>query len=397
MKPLLSIAIATKNRVSYCIKTIETILGFKNYDFELVIQDNTDTFELGEYIKNNISDSRLKYNYTPPPFSSIANFNAVLDLCSGEYVCLLGDDDGIIESIFDVVQWANNEKIDSVCPRLFVNYIWPNDSTNGRLVIPNSSEEIWYNHPKDNLQDLVDDGILLYTKFNLPKLYHGIIKKSCLDQIKDHTGYYLGGLSPDIYASIALSAVVKKNVIIDFPITIAGACPKSTTVDNIKGKHSGDLKNAPHLRDKPDYIWDEFVPEYYSVQTIWADSALHSLKEFEIEVDLKRLNRLKILAGAINDNKSFKEYFTKKTLENLNMKKADLGFGLKLNYYRLLLFLSNNLKRVKNIIPSGKMVKAKRIYNVIDIFECSKICNEIYGRHDVKAILSNFKGNSRKI
>lgn len=396
MKPLLSIAIATKNRVFYCIKTIEAILNVDNDNFELVIQDNTDNMELSDYIKNNISDVRLKYNYTPPPFSSIDNFNAVLDLCSGEYVCLLGDDDGIINSIFDVVEWANNKKIDSVCPRLFVNYIWPNTLSSGRLVIPNSSKEIWYNNPKNNIQSLVDDGILQYTKFNLPKLYHGVVKKSCLDQIKDKTGFYLGGLSPDIYASVALSAIVEKNVIIDFPITIAGACPKSTTIDNIEGKHSGDLKNAPHFRDKSDYIWDELVPKYYSVQTIWADSALHSIKESKIIVNLKRLNRIKILAGAINDNKKFKKYFIEKTLDNLGIKKADLKFKLKLNYYRLVLIFKSNLKRIKNIFPSGEMVKTRRIYNVKDIFECTHICNDIFASQDIKSVLSNFSDDSQK-
>lgn len=397
MKPLLSIAIATKNRVPYCIKTIETILGFENKNFELVIQDNTDNLELHDYIKSNISDTRLKYNYTPPPFSSIDNFNAVLELCSGEYVCLLGDDDGILKSIFDVAEWASKENVDSVCPRLFINYIWPNDSSNGRLVIPNSSADVWRNYPENNLQDLVDDGVLLYTKFNLPKLYHGIVKKSCLDQIKNKTGYFLGGLSPDIYASVALSAIVEKNIILDFPITIAGACPKSGTIDNIEGKHSGHISNAPHLRNKPDYVWDELVPQYYSVQTIWADSAFHSFKESEIDVDLERLNRIKMLAGAINDNKKFKKYFTEETLENLKIERESLAFRLKLNYYRLVLMVNYNIKRIKNAIPTGKMVKAKRIYDVKDIVECSKLCNDIYSGYNVKSILNNFKDNLKKI
>lgn len=83
-KPMLSIMIATKNRIPYCIHVIETILKFPDQDFELVIQDNSDTLELKEYC-DVITDKRFKYNYTPPPFSSIDNFNKVISLSKGQY------------------------------------------------------------------------------------------------------------------------------------------------------------------------------------------------------------------------------------------------------------------------------------------------------------------------
>ena len=58
MRPILSIIIATKNRILYCINVIETILKFDNSDFELVIQDNSDTLELHDYVQHKISDKR---------------------------------------------------------------------------------------------------------------------------------------------------------------------------------------------------------------------------------------------------------------------------------------------------------------------------------------------------
>ena len=50
--PLLSILIATKNRIPYCIQVIETILEFPDQDFELIIQDNSDSNELSDYAKH---------------------------------------------------------------------------------------------------------------------------------------------------------------------------------------------------------------------------------------------------------------------------------------------------------------------------------------------------------
>lgn len=379
--PLLSIAIASKNREKYCIQVIETILKYKE-DFELVIQDNSDSQYLKDYVEKNFNDSRLIYNYTPPPFSSIDNFNAVLELCSGKYVCLIGDDDGILSNIFDVVKWANINNYDSVLPKKFINYIWPSDSSNGRLLIRHNSYKIEKNIPLQNIQALINDGVILYTKFNLPKLYHGIIKRECLNKLKEKTGYYLGGLSPDIYASVALSSVVQNQFVVDFPISIAGACPKSTTVDNIKGGHSGKLENAPHLRSKPDYQWEKLVPKFYSVQTIWADSGIKAIKEHKIHVDLDRLNRLKIYAAALNDSLDFKDTFKVETLKVLNQKSFALNQNFKIIYYRILLFLSNILKRIPNLFPKNPLFKNYKFSAVKNIEEATKISNEIIGNFE---------------
>jgi glycosyltransferase involved in cell wall biosynthesis len=393
MKPLLSIAIATKNRVQYCIQAIETILNYKYDNFELIIQDNTDNIELEEYIKNNFSDSRLVYRYTPPPFSSIDNFNAVLELCKGKYVCLLGDDDGVTENLFKIVEWADKNNVDSICPTEFVHYIWPNNTTNGKMVVPYSTHTVWENKPMDNLQDLIEDGVVQYMKFNLPKLYHGVIKKSCLDEMKSKNGYYLGGLSPDIYACIALSSIVKKHIVVDSPMTIAGACPKSTTIDNTTGKHSGKIEDAPHFRSRENYVWDSGVPRFYSVETIWAESAIKAIKEFNIHVDLTRLNLTKILASAVNTTPSYEELFKEETFKITNRKENMIT----LNSYKLSLFVETYTKKIINRIPRKYFFKHYRFTDVQNIKEAEKIANSILNKTTVLNNLQLYRKDLRKI
>src|SRR5690606_19449563 len=91
-------------------------------------------------------------------------------------------------------------------------------------------------------------------------------------------GNYYGALSPDIFSVVSLSLIVTKHAVLDYPVSIAGVCATSTTSDQIKGKHSGDLKDMPHLKNRKEpYIWDKLVPEIYSVPTTWADSGLNAL------------------------------------------------------------------------------------------------------------------------
>ena len=68
-------------------------------------------------------------------------------------------------------------------------------------------------------------------------------------------------------------------VSIDYPLTLPGACRKSGSVASTMGTHTGNLKDAPHFLHRGDYEWDELVPRYYCVPTIWADSARVALRD----------------------------------------------------------------------------------------------------------------------
>lgn len=390
MKPLLSIIIATKNRVPYCINTIETILSFSDNDFELIVQDNTDNLELCDFVNLNISDQRLIYNYTPPPFSSIDNFNAALELASGEYVCLIGDDDGICSTIFDVVKWAKANDVDSICPKVFVDYYWPgafNPNSIGYLTIPFFSKNIYRKDPQKEIQHLIADGIINYMRFNLPKFYHGLVKKSCFEEIKAKNGFFIGGLSPDIYSAVSLSNIVKKHIILDFPITIAGACRVSTTVAGFTGGHSGKLKEAPHFRDRGNYVWDKQIPKYYSVTTIWAESALKAIHDNTILVDLDKLNLSRILAKSILDTPNNYKLFYAETSKITEKK---LQFNLKLIYQIIRLFIHSYSGKVINKIKSKTFLKQSHFTDINNIGEASIKTNRILSHFNAKKILHDY-------
>lgn len=397
MQPLLSIVIATKNRVPYCINTIETILAYKQNNFQLVIQDNTDNLDLKEYVESRISDVRLVYNYTPPPFSSIDNFNAGLELASGEYVCLIGDDDGICSTIFDTVKWAKLNSIDSVCPRVFVDYYWPGafySESEGYLTMPHFSSKIWMKDPKEEIQNLVNDGIINYMQFNFPKFYHGLIKKSCFEEIKSKNGFYIGGLSPDIYSAVSLSNIVKKHIVINFPLTIAGACNASTTVSGLNGGHSGKLNDAPHFRDRGNYIWDKQIPTFYSVPTIWAESALKAIHDNEIAVNLEKLNVAKILAKSIIDSPIHLKLFLS---ESLKIASNRTYFFLKFIFQITILFLKIYFFKVFNKIKNKFFTTVVSYANIIDIKGATNKSNIILADLDLNEILNKFNSENFKI
>ena len=291
-KPILSILIPTKNREEFSFNVIQHILKIKDDRFQLIVHDNSDVNKLEYLLADNFKDSRLKYFYSNEILSFVENFSLGISKCDGEYITIIGDDDGINPLIIDIASWASNNGIEAITPTLPLIYYWPESgidfkNDHGRLTILNITCNAKFYNAEQELIKLLKNGCQNYLSYNLAKVYHGMIKKSILDEIKSKAGNYIGGLSPDIYLSVAASVLVKNVLIIDYPLTISGICKKSGSADSATGKHTGILENAPHFKGHINYMWSNKVPRFYSVETIWGDSALAALN------DLKKFNLIK--------------------------------------------------------------------------------------------------------
>jgi len=377
--PLLSILIPTKNRQEFTIQVINNILKTKDDRFELIIQDNSETDKLGDLISNQLKDSRLKYFYTSEVLSFVANFSSGITECRGEYITIIGDDDSLNPVIFDVVAWASKKGIEAITPALSLVYFWPNSGVsaineNGRLSITEFTSEVKFIDPAREVLKLLKNGCQNYLSYNLAKVYHGIIKRSVLLNIKDRTGKYIGGLSPDIYLSIAASLLVKKVLIIDYPLTISGICNQSGSADSATGKHTGKLENAPHFRGHANYEWSTKVPPFYSVETIWGDSALSPLKDLKQYKLMSYFNIDVISAFCMNSYPQYNNEIINNLAKNLKLsKKSFLITHNILNGY-LKGPIITKVRAIKNQIFNKK--NSKIFNNIQDIDKATEIVHE---------------------
>jgi hypothetical protein len=301
--PLLSVVIPTRNRQHYCIAAIENILSFNHPALELCIHDNSDDDTITRHIEQRPADSRLKYIRIPERINSVFNMNHAMAMATGKYVCMIGDDDTILPGIFDMVGWMEREEIDSVTPKI-VDYYWPGayrNESDGTLFIPPFSGDRRQIAVRPRLEQLFRNGIVLYMNYLLPRVYHGVVLRDRMEEIRRRTGHYFGGLSPDIYSTVALSSIVKNHYAIDAPLTIAGACVNSASAESIRGQHKGELHTAPHLILRGVYNWNPLVPAYFSGSMLWAESALKAAGEMGIEG--LRFNRSRLAAFALLDDR----------------------------------------------------------------------------------------------
>ena len=275
---LLSIVIPTHNRFRYASHAIGNVLSIQSDEMEMIVHDTSDDDELESWICSNVSDPRLTYRHVKPPLSMTENHNAAVSLASGDYICLIGDDDGVNPEIMESARWAKELGLDALTPVISATYSWGDFST--RLLGDRHARKLYigvisgkYRFERvDNALDRCLKNACQGTD-GLPKIYHGIVRRTCLQDVYAKTGAFFFGVSPDVSGAIALAPHVKKFCVIDYPLTIPGASGGSNTGRSALNQHKGSLDDDPHMKPFKNVNWPDLVPRFFSVQTVWAGGA----------------------------------------------------------------------------------------------------------------------------
>ena len=100
---ILSVIVPTKNRAKYANKTVRQILQVCGKDVEIVVQDNSTDDILEKMLADIKRLENLKYNHIYELLSFVDNFDQALQLATGEYVIMVGDDDGVTTGLLKTV------------------------------------------------------------------------------------------------------------------------------------------------------------------------------------------------------------------------------------------------------------------------------------------------------
>lgn len=344
-RPVLSIVIPTRNRAPYAMSAIESILTISDPRLELVIQDNGDELDLGRWILARPHDPRLRYNHTATPLSFIHNFDTAAGLATGEYLCFIGDDDGVNPEIVAAAEWASAEQLDALVIKPSSHYLWRGSGiastlftevTGGSLTIGDFTGAVTMTDVEMEVRGLLRHGGLYYLDRGVPKLYHGLVHRRCLEAVHRRTGAYFGGLSPDTYAALAIACVAKRVAVIDYPLTLPGSSPVSGAIlEGAAKRHSKLLSDAPHLRHRGEYHWSALVPRVYTVESLWVDSSLAALRDMGREDLIAELDLPWLAALSIGANKGVTWPVVRDMIGGLRVLQRSVIVGIALLVWRL--------------------------------------------------------------
>lgn len=91
--PRVSVVVPTYNSVAFIDATMQSILAQTFTDFELVVSDHSSTDGTWEALQRYTADPRVRMSRLGSSGGMLANFNAVTDLATGEFIKLVCGDD----------------------------------------------------------------------------------------------------------------------------------------------------------------------------------------------------------------------------------------------------------------------------------------------------------------
>lgn len=312
-KILLSVVIPTKNRYSTLFPVLSSLCKYiGDSEIEFIIQDNSDdNSPFLDFLVGNEDDVRIKYEYIKnEKFSIKENTERAIERINGKFSIFIGDDDLISPYILNFVRKMDQEGVK--CLIYDPGYYWWDTVKFVKIDYFHRKKAFWYYDANKEFTRKESEREIDFTLkngavniFGLPRFYHGIVETNILKRIRNRTGNYLNGSSPDMAFAMSLALEMKDYYHVKYPISIYGASKNSGGGWSAEKKHNGKIEEQKHLPSNILDIWDKNIPKIWSEHTIYAETASEILK---IYGDKRKVNYTSLYATMLAIDFNLKDY-----------------------------------------------------------------------------------------
>lgn len=385
MSYLVSVVVPTKNRYFYLKYLINLLDSFKLNELELVIQDNSDNnTEILEFLKQ-INNANIKYFYSNEKLSMSGNSDLAVLHSTGEYVCFIGDDDGVCRNIVDCVKWMKENDIDSLRTP-WTAYRWGDynklrqrNGLSGTLLYKNPESSYKLVDPLKELKKSLRKGF--QSLENMPLLYNGIVRREILEKVFSVGDTYFPGGSPDISNSVSMCFFTEKHAIAEIPVIIAGNSKMTGGgIYKRKGRIS-QLEDVGFISQSVIDNWEQNIPKIWAGRFAWPESGIKALRYVNHEELIDSLNFNYMFAGtAIYYNQLSKicfKYAPNKILFFYYLFYIYTTIGMRVSKNKILSLFSPNR-------AIGMLIKK----NIIDIVEAEQFLFNVIKEKSFKNIIN---------
>lgn len=374
-KVSISIVLPTHNRNSLVKDALFTILQQKTASVEVIVFDNYSDTPLCDSLHEYIGDINV---YRSDRFLSVTeSWNAAINFATGDYVILLGDDDGLLPSAVKyisniILNYSFPDMIYAPIVQFFHPSVAPWKPEGYVTLVKNGSffENLCSPRflPRSEAESLVEGSLVFQRSFSF-NMQAMIFRRKFLDQLRVNGSIFQTPF-PDYYLANLAFYTANKLLIINRPFAIQGVSRPSfgyTLFNDLESKGE-QLLNNPPLENYDDKVllYNILPGSGYNTNyliTMYFLSKKINCKNF-ISVDFKKYRMIQI-SLLIKKFKSFNNIM--KTIKNSN---KNFNFTLKELFTIYLTTINLNLRIYKKII-SIILIRMENVtkYNakVIDI------------------------------
>lgn len=215
-----SVVIPTRERAETLRYALQTCLDQQFDDYEVIVSDNFSS-PATRAVVDEAATPRVRYVRTPRPLAMSSNWDFGLAHARGEYVLLIGDDDGLLPHALAELDRLTRDHPGRVIRWEPVYYTWPS------FALPQFANYLRVpllrglsEHDGLRRVQAVAGFCLPYSA--LPMFYNAVVPRGVIERLKARTGRVFPHPIPDVYSGFAVAAVAGSYLSSDLPMTVAG-------------------------------------------------------------------------------------------------------------------------------------------------------------------------------
>lgn len=302
-----SVLLPTRNRLDLLSYAVETVRKQDYSDWEVIVSDNFSEEDIAGYVRS-LNDPRIKYFRTDAFMPVTDNWNNALELSDGDYIIMLGDDDGLMKGYFstlrDIIEKFNVP--DLIYTSAFL-YAYPGvipgfpdgflRSYRSKKIYRSADKPFWLGKTVSEM--LAKQSLNFKMRFDY-NMQFSLVSRKMIREMKKYGPFYQSPY-PDYYASNAMMLKAERILVVPQPLVTIGISPKSFGFyyfNDLESKGNEFLRNIP----EPDmaHHLEQVVLPGTDMNTSWLLSMETLVRNFggecAIRVNYNRYRFLQICA-----------------------------------------------------------------------------------------------------
>lgn len=312
--PKFSVLLPTHNRLDLAKNAVETVRRQTYSNWELIISDNCSTDDVCSYAKS-LNDPRVVYIRSDEFLPVTENWNKALNASTGEYVIMLGDDDGLtpgyFERVLDVMRTLGEP--DFLYHGAYI-FAYPGalpDAKNGRLTDVTFFHSILHHLDgpgllgREQAEMVAHKALEMWAYFGFNMQYFLFSRRFIEKLLK--LGPVFQGPFPDFYAANVAMLIADKIGLLPEPMVIIGISPKSYGFHHFNKREKDGVGllqgKADPAADAPPDLRKELLPGT-NMLTSWLISVARIPKVLPdrpgLAPDIARYRKLQIIHNLLS-------------------------------------------------------------------------------------------------
>ena len=228
-----SVLLPTRNRLELLRWAIETVRRQDYDDWEVIVSDNASEDDVAGHVRS-LRDTRIRYVRTPSFVPVTDNWNNALRYATGDYIVMLGDDDGLLRGFFRTVHGLIERFHDPDC--IYTNgllFAYPGvmQGHPDGFLEPYSHARFLKDARTPFLLDPAAARALARQSMNFKMLFtynmqHSVVNRAFIGRLAAK-GPFFQSPYPDFYATNVLFLTARSIVVNPLPLVAVGISPKS--------------------------------------------------------------------------------------------------------------------------------------------------------------------------